>query len=195
LSVIARSSFADSWCREAKYWHLFHISYSGPLKFLSDKMSVNIYFKRGSMIKVLCLIIVLGFSSQTAFASKRSVSSGRKDASFFYSELVPNESLVFTFQSDKYCQIEGQDKIIIDEFDSSKGYPSTESSKTVPVRIINLYVQAFSICSNQPKGKFSQKLVVGPFGKMMTHIRLTVLDGVKITVGNSCGKNKGVLNA
>lgn len=103
----------------------------------------------------------------------------RRTSLYYYFELPPKEKLVLKIGADKVCK-NGSDKIAIEEFDSSKSYPSAETKKPVPIRIKHFYVESFSICSNQPIGKLSETLTIGPFTDQMTHIRITTSEGIKI---------------
>ncbi len=109
-----------------------------------------------------------------------------RNSSYYYFELVPKEKLVLTFRSDKICN-DGTDKIRVDEFDSKASYPSIDTKGKVAVRIKSIFVESFSICSNNPIGKIEQKVVIGPFDSQMTHIRITTSDGVQVSQASDCG--------
>lgn len=109
-----------------------------------------------------------------------------RSAKYYYFELVPKEKLVFTFRSDKICN-DNTDKIRIDEFDSKASYPSSETKGKVPVRVKSIFAEAFSICSNKPIGKMEKKIVIGPFDRQMTHIRIATSDGIQVSQASDCG--------
>jgi hypothetical protein len=110
---------------------------------------------------------------------------GRK-SNYYYFELVPKEKLVLTLQADKICANDA-DRISVDEFESTASYPSTEKKGKVPVRVKSIFAESFSPCSSQPVGKLEKKIVVGPFDNHMTHIRLTISDGIQVSQANDCG--------
>jgi hypothetical protein len=128
-------------------------------------------------MRALCVLIILALVSLSS--ASPSVPQGRK-ANYFYFELVPKEKLVLTFKADKICA-KDVDKISVNEFDSEAKYPATETKGKVPVRIKNIFVESFSPCSNHPVGKLEKKLVVGPFAKQMTHIRVTTSEGIEVS--------------
>ncbi|GEM_PF-3095462 len=113
-------------------------------------------------------------------------SQGRS-SNYYYFELVPKEKLVLTFSSDKICN-DDSDKIRVNEFDSKASYPSIDAKGKVAVRIKNIFVESFSICSNNPIGKIEQKVVIGPYNSQMTHIRITASVGVQVSLASDCGK-------
>ena len=80
----------------------------------------------------------------------------------------------FEFISDKTCP---QDQIEVEKFISVKDYPSSETGKLTPVRIINLYAKSFSPCSMKPSAKLVKAVQLEADGHM-THIYVTVADGV-----------------
>lgn len=103
---------------------------------------------------------------------------GRK-SSYYYFELAPKEKLVLTFIADKICTNDS-DKILVDEFNSTASYPSTEKKVNVAVRIKSIFVESYSVCSSHPIEKLNREIVIGPFESQMTHIRITTSDGVQV---------------
>ena len=136
------------------------------------------------MIVTMKMILTLLISILT-FNSFASGIQGRK-SNYYYLELVPKEKFVLTFQADKICS-NNTDQIRVDEFDSSTSYPSIERKGNAPVRIKSIFVESFSICSNNPIGKLERKVIIGPYKDKITHIRITASDGVKVYMANDCG--------
>jgi hypothetical protein len=109
-----------------------------------------------------------------------------RNANYFYFELVPGEKIVLTLQADRICK-GNTDKISISNFESTASYPSTESKGNVSVRVKSIFVESFSPCSNHPIGKLEEQLIIGPYTKQMTHIRLITSDGIKVLREGDCG--------
>lgn len=130
------------------------------------------------------IFLTISICSFAAFAVQAGPQA--RKSNYYYFELVPKEKLELSFQSDKICS-NNTDKIQVDEFDSTAAYPSVEKKGKVPVRIKNIFVESFSVCSNNPIGKIEKKIVIGPFPKQMTHIRITASDGIQVAqVGEAC---------
>ena len=124
--------------------------------------------------------LVLGLISlPVVSAAATSPEMTGRTSTYYYFELILKEKITLIFLADKICP-NNTDKISIDEFESTRSYPSTEGVGKVPVRIKSIYVESFSPCSGHPIGKIRKKLTIGPFAKQMTHIRLTTSDGIHV---------------
>lgn len=106
-------------------------------------------------------------------------SSGRT-AIYRYFELVPNQKLILNLSVETRCSKVEEEKITIEDFESEKSYPSTETGKDKSVRVKSFYVESFSPCSTPVQGKISKQITVGPFKDKMTHIRITTSENVKV---------------
>ena len=115
----------------------------------------------------------------SAFASTLGPSA--RKSKFYYLEVYPKEPLVLTFKAPKYCK-DDSEKIGIQDFFDQKSFSSPDASKQVPVKIVNLYVDDFSICSTQPKGSISKTYSLPADPEKMSHVYITVSDGIDVTV-------------
>lgn len=89
-----------------------------------------------------------------------------------------------TFKAETICDL---DKFIIQDFETTKKYPSAEIKKDTPVRVKTIIANSVSPCSSLPKGKMEQKMVIGPFKSQMTHIHITALNGLQVSASQDCG--------
>ena len=125
------------------------------------------------------LYAILGVSfCLSAFASN--VDPVGRTAIFRSFELVPNEKLVLNLKINKRCSDSNKEKITIEDFESFKSYVSVESKRKNQVRIKHYYIETFSPCENEFVGSFSKQLIIGPFKKKMTHIKITTSDNVQV---------------
>jgi hypothetical protein len=116
----------------------------------------------------------------TLLFSQISFANGGRTAIYRYLELVPNQKLVLNISVETRCANVGQEKISIEDFESEKSYPSTETGKAKSVRINTYYIESFSPCSTPIHGKISKQVTIGPFKDKMTHIRITTTENIKI---------------
>jgi hypothetical protein len=116
----------------------------------------------------------------TLLFSQISLADSGRAAIYRYFELVPNQKLVLNISVETRCVNVGHEKISIEDFESEKSYPSTETGKSKSVRIKTYYIESFSPCSTTIQGKISKQVTIGPFKEKMTHIRITTSDNIKI---------------
>lgn len=135
------------------------------------------------MMKMFTLILFLVVNLQ-ARASAPTLEG--RSAKYFYFELVPGEKVVLTFQADKICKSD-TDKILVNSLESKASYPSTSDKGSPSVRVYSIFVESFSPCSNLPVGKLEEHLVIGPYKRQMTHVRLVASDGIKVSRKDDCG--------
>jgi len=139
------------------------------------------------LFRALLVLHLIVFSLPLLAKTSIDLQQPGRSAKYFYWELYPKERLVLTFEAERICP-NNSDKISITEFEAKKKYLSNENiQQNVDVRIKNLYVEAFSSCSNNPSGKIQHKLVIGPYPRLMTHVRVTASEGVSVNSSNDCG--------
>ena len=137
--------------------------------------------------KELITLLVVALNFKMAWAVESNEALPGKAAKYYYFELRPEEKVVFTFIAPKKCKNESND-IMIEDLEVVKFYRSEELDKRVPIRVKSLYVQSSSECSTPSKLMTTKKLVVGPFSKRLTHVRLTVEEGISVQKGLGCGE-------
>ncbi len=96
-------------------------------------------------------------------------------AHLYYFEVYPKDGITLEFAANRICP---DDKIKIQNFESSAEYPSVDTGKPQKVRIINIYADMSSLCSNMPRGNVKKILKISPVATQMTHIFVTAGDGV-----------------
>ena len=128
-------------------------------------------------MKPLSLFIFLFVSGASAFALTTGAQARR--SKFFYFELVPKETLVLSFKAPRHCKDESE-KLIVQDFFSEKSYPSVDAGKEVPVRILNLHADYFSICSAHAFGSITKQYTLPADADKMSHVYVTTPDGVEV---------------
>ena len=103
-----------------------------------------------------------------------------KAAFFYYIELPPNQKLTLLLQSNRVCP-GNKEQIVTHQFETTAPYTSAENWKKAAALIKNVYAEFYPSCSNLIDGKIEKRIVIGPFKKRMTHIRLTTSENLQVT--------------
>ncbi|MFZ4712210.1 MAG: hypothetical protein ACOYL6_00730 [Bacteriovoracaceae bacterium] len=115
----------------------------------------------------------------SAFSANLADPNGRT-AIYKFFELVPNQKLVLNLEIGKRCSDPSKEQLTIEDFESSKDYPSIQTGKPASVRIKHYYIESFSPCENEILGKITRQITIGPFKDKMTHIKFTTSENVKV---------------
>jgi hypothetical protein len=125
------------------------------------------------------LPIMLGtYLCFTAFANTADPEG--RTAIFKSFELVPNQKLTLNLEINRRCSDLNKEQVTIEDFESSKEYPSVDSGKNKQVRVKHYYTETFSPCQNDFVGKYSKQITIGPFKEKMTHIKITTTDNIRV---------------
>jgi hypothetical protein len=131
------------------------------------------------MKNIFLVLLYLFFNFANAKEIQTSELAG-SPAQSFYLEIVPGESKSLKFETVN-ANYECKDKFHIQEFESTKEYPSIEVKKNVPVKIINLYVKkSLQGCDKKgSKNKISAKYDITKSNRMQ-HIYITTDSEVQL---------------